>query len=93
MSGQAASPSAGTVSHHRGVIDDDVPAFRRALGLPGLADVHTHFLPARMQRRVWAHFDPAGPLIGRPRLLAQRRRAVRPAGIARVDIRLIVAGA
>ncbi len=35
-------------------------------GLPGLADVHTHFLPPRMQRRVWAHFDEAGPLIGRP---------------------------
>ncbi|WP_307873080.1 amidohydrolase family protein [Paractinoplanes ovalisporus] len=31
-----------------------------------LADVHTHFLPPRMQRRVWAHFDQAGPLIGRP---------------------------
>ncbi|WP_250037888.1 amidohydrolase family protein [Paractinoplanes maris] len=36
------------------------------LGLPGLADVHTHFLPPRMQRRVWEHFDQAGPLIGRP---------------------------
>jgi predicted TIM-barrel fold metal-dependent hydrolase len=48
------------------VIDDDVPAFHATLGLPGLADVHTHFLPERMQRRVWAHFDEAGPLIGRP---------------------------
>src|ERR1700759_1564765 len=48
------------------VIDDDVTAFWRGLGLPGLADVHTHFLPERMQRRVWAHFDQAGPLIGRP---------------------------
>ena len=48
------------------VIDDDVPAFWQELGLPGLADVHTHFLPDRMQRRVWAHFDEAGPLIGRP---------------------------
>lgn len=43
-----------------------MPAFWRGLGLPGLADVHTHFLPERMQRRVWAHFDAAGPLIGRP---------------------------
>jgi hypothetical protein len=48
------------------VIDDDVPAFWSGLGLPGLADVHTHFMPERMQRRVWAHFDQAGPLIGRP---------------------------
>src|ERR1700759_728414 len=47
------------------VIDDDVTAFWRGLGLPGLADVHTHFLPERMERRVWAHFDEAGPLIGR----------------------------
>jgi uncharacterized protein len=47
------------------VIDDDVPAFWHGLGLPGLADLHTHFLPERMQRRVWAHFDEAGPLIGR----------------------------
>jgi uncharacterized protein len=31
-----------------------------------IADIHTHFLPPRMQRRVWAHFDQAGPLIGRP---------------------------
>lgn len=46
--------------------DEDVPQFWQGLGLPGLADVHTHFLPERMQRRVWAHFDEAGPLIGRP---------------------------
>jgi predicted TIM-barrel fold metal-dependent hydrolase len=48
------------------VRDDDVPAFWAGLGLPGLADVHTHFLPERMQRRVWAHFDAGSPLIGRP---------------------------
>jgi uncharacterized protein len=48
-----------------GMTDDDVPAFWRGLGLPGLVDVHTHFLPDRMQRRVWAHFAEAGPLIGR----------------------------
>lgn len=42
-----------------------MPAFWAGLGLPGLADVHTHFLPPRMERRVWAHFDEAGPLIGR----------------------------
>lgn len=44
--------------------DDEVPGFWRALGLPGLADVHVHFLPPRMLRRVWAHFDSAGPLVG-----------------------------
>ena len=32
--------------------------------MPGLADVHTHFLPPRMLRRVWEYFDAAGPLVG-----------------------------
>ena len=46
--------------------DSDVPGWWRQLGLPGLVDIHTHFLPERMLRRVWAYFDEAGPLIGRP---------------------------
>jgi hypothetical protein len=46
--------------------DSDVPAWWQRLGLTGLVDIHTHFLPERMMRRVWAHFDEAGPLIGRP---------------------------
>lgn len=46
--------------------DASVPALWQRLSLPGLADVHTHFLPARMLRKVWAHFDDAGPLVGRP---------------------------
>jgi hypothetical protein len=44
--------------------DTDLPAFCQALGIPGLADVHVHFLPPRMLRRVWEYFDAAGPLIG-----------------------------
>jgi uncharacterized protein len=44
--------------------DGDVPAFCEALGIPGLADIHTHFLPPRMLRRVWEYFDRAGPLVG-----------------------------
>ena len=46
--------------------DDEVVAWWQALGLPGLFDVHVHFLPPRMQAKVWAQFDGAGPLIGRP---------------------------
>jgi uncharacterized protein len=45
--------------------DEGVPAWWTALGVPGLFDVHVHFLPPRMQARVWHHFDSAGPLIGR----------------------------
>ena len=45
--------------------DDEVVAFWRALGLPGLFDVHVHFLPENIQRRVYEQFDQAGPKIGR----------------------------
>ncbi|MFC4144698.1 amidohydrolase family protein [Micromonospora mangrovi] len=47
------------------VEDAAVPEFWQRLGLPGLVDVHTHFLPPRLLRRVWAYFDAAGPLVGR----------------------------
>lgn len=36
------------------------------LGLPGIIDIHTHFMPQRVLDKVWAYFDSAGPLIGRP---------------------------
>lgn len=39
--------------------------FWQELGLPGLVDVHVHFLPPNIQRAVWAQFDQAGPKIGR----------------------------
>ncbi len=74
------------------MLDDDVPAFRRALGLPGLADVHTHFLPARMLRRVWAHFDEAGPLIGRPWPITYRTDdATRVATLRGLGVRMFTA--
>lgn len=44
--------------------DDAVPAWWAALGLPGLVDLHVHFLPERMERRVWHHFRHGGPLMG-----------------------------
>lgn len=36
------------------------------LGLPGVVDVHTHFMPPNVMAKVRAQFDSAGPLIGRP---------------------------
>jgi uncharacterized protein len=39
--------------------------FSRDLGIPGLFDVHTHFLPPRVMAKVRHQFDTAGPLIGR----------------------------
>lgn len=46
--------------------DAEVATFCRSLGVPGLADIHVHFLPPRLLRRVWEYFDAAGPLVGRP---------------------------
>ena len=37
--------------------DADVPAWWQRLGLPGLIDVHTHFMPERVMDAVWAYFD------------------------------------
>ncbi|WP_240617330.1 amidohydrolase family protein [Nocardioides speluncae] len=42
------------------------------IGLPGLVDVHTHFMPAPMLDKVWAYFDRAGPLTGRAWPIAYR---------------------
>ena len=36
------------------------------LGVPGMVDLHTHFLPPQVMAKVRAQFDEAGPLIGRP---------------------------
>ncbi len=49
--------------------DDAIPAgqveraaaFRRRIGVDGLIDVHTHFMPERLLAAVRAYFDAAGP--------------------------------
>lgn len=46
--------------------DERVTAIWTELGLPGIIDVHTHFMPDRVMAKVWAYFDSAGPLVGRP---------------------------
>lgn len=46
--------------------DEEVPGYVAALGLPGLADIHVHFLPEPMQRKVWAYFDAADQHYGWP---------------------------
>jgi uncharacterized protein len=48
--------------------EDEAAQVRRIwseLGLPGLMDVHTHFLPKSVMDKVWRYFDSAGPLVGR----------------------------
>ncbi|MFC7549409.1 amidohydrolase family protein [Plantactinospora sp. GCM10030261] len=50
--------------HDDPAADDGVPDLWRGLDLPGLADVHVHFLPPRLLDRIWSYFDAAGPLVG-----------------------------
>lgn len=42
----------------------EVRRFWGRLGLPGLVDVHTHFMPEQVLRKVWSYFDGLGPLTG-----------------------------
>ena len=46
--------------------DEDLPAFAAQLGLPGIIDVHVHFMHPAVLRKVWAYFDSVGPKVGRP---------------------------
>ncbi len=46
------------------VDDADVPPWLAALGLPGLVDMHVHFLPEPVTRKVWAYFDRAAEHYG-----------------------------
>lgn len=50
----------------RGLADADLPALAASLDLPGLFDVHVHFMHPKVLAKVWAYFDSAGPLLGRP---------------------------
>ncbi|MER5967851.1 amidohydrolase family protein [Streptomyces sp. NPDC002057] len=43
---------------------DDIRALVARLGIPGLVDVHTHFMPQNVLDKVWAYFDAVGPLTG-----------------------------
>ncbi len=47
------------------MIDEDLPGFLAELGVPGIVDVHVHFLPERVLAKVWAYFDRAGTHYGR----------------------------
>ncbi|MDQ6851281.1 MAG: amidohydrolase [Actinomycetota bacterium] len=46
--------------------DADVPAWWARLGLPGLIDVHTHFMPQPVMDAVWRFFDNATDRYGAP---------------------------
>lgn len=46
--------------------DAEVPGYVAALGIPGLADIHVHFLPEPMLAKVWHYFDQAAEHYGAP---------------------------
>lgn len=46
--------------------DDDLAPYLDRLGLPGIIDVHVHFMAPAIRDAVWAYFDAAGPKLGRP---------------------------
>jgi uncharacterized protein len=56
----------GAVTVSPPVDDADVPRYWRELGLPGLVDVHVHFLPERVQAKVWQYFADAESHYGAP---------------------------
>ena len=45
--------------------DGAIPAYLKRLGIPGLADIHVHFLPENMLAKVWAYFDQGSDNYGR----------------------------
>jgi uncharacterized protein len=50
-----------------------VTAFWRQLGLPGLVDVHTHFMPSNVLAKVWAFFEDGHAVAGQPWPIAYRQ--------------------
>jgi hypothetical protein len=48
------------------VDDADVPGWWQRLGLPGLIDIHTHFMPKPVMDAVWRYFDDAVEHYGTP---------------------------
>lgn len=63
--------------------DEEVPAYLDALGIPGLVDVHVHFMPERVLRKVRAFFDRADVEYGMPWPLEYRQDE--PARLARLE--------
>ncbi len=44
--------------------DSGVRGYAASLGLSGIIDLHVHFMPDNVMRKVWEYFASAGPLIG-----------------------------
>jgi predicted TIM-barrel fold metal-dependent hydrolase len=62
----AGSPTGAGTTTPGPRFDHEIPAYLERLGLPGLADIHVHFLPPRMLEKVWEYFDDAEARYGWP---------------------------
>lgn len=78
------------LSQHAGIrpaTDEAVPAYLQALGIPGLIDVHVHFMPEKVLAKVWSYFDGEAQRAGYPWPIgyrlpeAQRVAALRELGV------------
>ncbi|MCQ9387193.1 amidohydrolase [Brevibacterium sp. 50QC2O2] len=49
--GASADPESPPIS------DADIPAWLHERGIPGIVDLHVHFMPERVQAKVWDFFD------------------------------------
>lgn len=68
--------------------DEDVPGWWQRLGLPGLVDVHVHFMPTRVMDAVWRYFDAAEVNYGRAWPVHYRTpESERVATLARLGVR------
>ena len=52
--------------------DAALPSYLARLGLPGLVDIHVHFMPEPVLRKVWRYFDEVASLGGPTRPPEQR---------------------
>ncbi|MCU1658720.1 MAG: amidohydrolase 2 [Pseudonocardiales bacterium] len=72
--------------------DVDVPAWWQGLGLPGLVDVHVHFMPAPLMDAVWRYFDGAREHYGVDWPVRYRTaEAARLATLERLGVRVFTA--
>ena len=72
--------------------DEDVPRFCADLGIPGIVDVHTHFMPDRVLQKVWGWFDSARLPDGTPwRITYRGDDAARVAHLRAMGVRRFTA--
>ncbi|MEU8578085.1 amidohydrolase family protein [Streptomyces asoensis] len=91
--GHPPAPAPAGADHRARDEAAEVRRFWTDLGLPGLADVHTHFMPERVLHKVWDYFDALGSLTGGLRwpITYRREEAERTAVLRAFGVRAFTA--